>query len=91
LPLIHALRQEGMRERHWKTISDNLNLSIQPSAEFTLKKALEMGLLHHLDVIQEVSELASKEFGIEMALKKMQEEWIPLEMQVIIIILILFL
>jgi dynein heavy chain len=71
-----------MRERHWKTISDNLNLPVQPSPEFTLTKALDMGLLHHIDIIQEVSELASKEFGIEMALKKMQQEWIPLEMQI---------
>lgn len=82
MPLIHALRQEGMRDRHWEQISDTLKLNIRPSPDFTLSSAIDMGLLNHLEQIQDVSELASKEFAIEMALKKMQEDWIPLEMQV---------
>lgn len=80
--MIHALRQEGMRDRHWETISNTLNLPIHPSPEFTLTSAIEMGLPFHIEKIQEVSEVANKEFAIEMALKKMQEEWAPLEMNV---------
>jgi dynein heavy chain len=60
LPLIHALRQEGMRDRHWNTISNMLNLPVHPSPKFTLTSAIEMGLLSHIDKIQEVSEIASK-------------------------------
>lgn len=71
-----------MRDRHWKQISATLNLPVRPSPEFTLTSAIDMGLLDHIDEIQEVSELASKEFSIEMALQKMQEDWVPLELQV---------
>lgn len=77
-----------MRDRHWDTISNMLNLPVSPSPKFTLKSAIEMGLLSHIDKIQEVSEIASKEFAIEMALKKMQEEWSPLEMQVELILIV---
>lgn len=46
-----------------------------------------MGLPSHIEKIQEVSELASKEFAIEMALKKMKEEWAPLQLQVSVSVL----
>jgi dynein heavy chain len=82
MPLIHALREQGMRDRHWEQISKALNQNVKPTIDFTLSSAIDMGLLHHIEQIQEVSELATKEFSIEMALKKMQEDWIPLEMQV---------
>nr|PNR26425.1 hypothetical protein PHYPA_031000 [Physcomitrium patens] len=83
LPLIHALRQEGMHDRHWKQISSAINLDVEPSREFTLLSAINMGLLDHLHEIQEVSELACKEYSIEMALQKMQEDWNSLELQII--------
>lgn len=86
MPLIHALRQEGMHDRHWKQISSAINLDVEPSREFTLLSAINMGLLDHLHEIQEVSELACKEYSIEMALQKMQEDWNSLELQVFIII-----
>lgn len=83
VPLIAALRQDGMRDRHWDQISSTLDLDVHPSDQFTLTSAIEMGLLDHLDSIQEVSELASKEFGIEVALGKMQDEWQSLELSVL--------
>ena len=82
MPLIHALRTKGMHDRHWEQISNSLKLNVRPSPTFTLSSAIDMGLLDHIEQIQEVSELASKEFGIEMALKKMQEDWIPLKLEV---------
>lgn len=84
VPLIAALRQDGMRDRHWDQISNTLALDVHPSEQFTLTSAIDMGLLDHLKSIQEVSELASKEFGIEVALNKMQEEWQSLELLVLI-------
>ena len=83
VPLIAALRQDGMRDRHWDQISDTLALDVHPSEQFTLTSAISMGLLGHLDSIQEVSELASKEFAIEVALQKMQDEWKSLELAVL--------
>lgn len=91
VPLIAAMRQDGMRDRHWDQISNSLNLDVHPNESFTLTTAINMGLLHHLEAIQEVADLASKEFGIEVALGKMQEEWKSLELQVIELFLLLLL
>ncbi len=82
VPLIAALRQPGMRDRHWDQISTALEMDVHPTEAFTLTTAINMGLLHHLEAIQEVSELASKEYGIEVMLQKMQDEWKSLELMV---------
>lgn len=41
-----------------------------------------MGLPEHLPVISKVTDVAGKEFAIEMALDKMQNEWKSIELQV---------
>ncbi len=82
VPLIAALRQPGMRDRHWDQISTALEMDVHPTEAFTLTTAINMGLLHHLEAIQEVSDLASKEYSIEVMLQKMQDEWKSLELMV---------
>jgi dynein heavy chain len=78
LPLITALRNPGMRERHWAELSDAIGLKVDPErdrASFTLTAALGMNLQAHLDGIGKVAEKAAKEFQIETALDKMAREW----------------
>ncbi|KAH8941010.1 hypothetical protein BDL97_14G015200 [Sphagnum fallax] len=82
VPLIAALRQPGMRDRHWDQISTALEMDVHPTEAFTLTTAINMGLLHHLEAIQEVSDLASKEYSIEVMLQKMQDEWKSLELMI---------
>jgi hypothetical protein len=55
-PTLHpqALRNPGMRERHWNQLSTDLGMSLHPEKSFTLKKAEEMGLLEHLEIITKV-------------------------------------
>lgn len=85
VPLIAALRQPGMRARHWDQLTAELKMDMHFSEEFTLRKGLEMGLMNNLDVISNVADVASKEFGIETALTKMEADWKNLEMQVLVI------
>ena len=75
VPLMVALRKDGMKERHWKQISDKVGFEVAPDEDFTFQKALDMGLMKNLDAAIEVGEKAYKEFGIEKSLKKMYEEW----------------
>ncbi|KXZ54227.1 hypothetical protein GPECTOR_5g319 [Gonium pectorale] len=83
VPLVQALRNPGMRDRHWDQLSTALGFRLHPDKSFTMSTAAQMGLLSHLPVITKVSEVAGKEYAIEQALDKMQREWETAEMQVL--------
>jgi hypothetical protein len=59
-----------------------LGVPIVIDNSFTVTKAVSMGLPEHLPVISKVADVAGKEFAIEMALDKMQNEWKSIELQV---------
>ncbi|KAG2485619.1 hypothetical protein HYH03_015682 [Edaphochlamys debaryana] len=83
VPLVQALRNPGMRDRHWDQLSASLGFRLHPDKNFTLSAAEEMGLLAHLPAITKVADVAGKEYSIEMALDKMQREWEVAEMAVL--------
>ena len=66
LPLITALRNPGMRERHWEAISSKIGKSLAPDESYTLQKVLDQGLQDDLDSITKISENAGREFRIEV-------------------------
>eukprot|EP00958_Prasinococcus_capsulatus_P020419 scaffold2645_cov378-Prasinococcus_capsulatus_cf.AAC.24 len=82
VPLIQALRNPGMRDRHWEQLSQVLQVKLHPETLFTLHAGLEMGLVRHRDVIAQVCDVASKEYAIEQALSKMKNEWDNVELEV---------
>ncbi|KAH6567387.1 hypothetical protein BASA60_009078 [Batrachochytrium salamandrivorans] len=75
LPLILALRNPGMRDRHWDQLSEELNMNLHPDASFTLSDLLNMNLLDKVDLISKFCDVAGKEFSIESSLDKMGLEW----------------
>ncbi|XP_053577059.1 dynein axonemal heavy chain 1 [Bombina bombina] len=75
VPLIHGLRNPGMRNRHWETLSEQIQINIKPKANLTFSRCLEMNLQDHIESIAKVAEIAGKEFSIEQALDKMENEW----------------
>ncbi|KAK9803422.1 hypothetical protein WJX72_010826 [[Myrmecia] bisecta] len=83
VPLVMALRNPGMRERHWAQLSAELAMPLNPDKSFTLTKAQEMNLLASLDVISKVADVAGKEWSIEVALDKMAGEWEGAELGVL--------
>lgn len=60
-----ALRNPGLRSRHWEQLSRELGQVLQSDASFTLDHALKQGLLAHLGTLTRVAEVASKEYSIE--------------------------
>lgn len=61
LPLMVALRKEGMKERHWKAISDGVGFTVDPNVEgFNFQECLNMGLIKNVDLCVDVGERASK-------------------------------
>jgi len=75
VPLALALRKDGMKERHWKAISDSSGIECYPDEDFTLSKLVDMGMVAHVAICDEVGEKAQKEFFIEKSLAKMKKEW----------------
>ncbi|OCT85694.1 dynein heavy chain 1, axonemal [Xenopus laevis] len=75
IPLIQGLRNPGMRNRHWELLSEQIQISVKPKANLTFTRCLEMNLQDHIDSIAKVAEIAGKEFAIEQALDKMENEW----------------
>ena len=71
-----ALRKKGMKERHWKVISEAVGIEINPQeADFNFSKVLDLGLMKHIDVCVEIGEKAAKEFQIETMLNEMISQW----------------
>eukprot|EP01018_Ginkgo_biloba_P007886 Gb_26557 [translate_table: standard] len=81
VPMVVSLRNPGMRDRHWKRLGDLLGVELNVKSGFTLSQALELGLHMHMAVVEEVSEFASKEYGVEVALDKMQSDWVGMKFE----------
>ena len=62
VPLVLALRTEGMVERHWELLSEKLGRELKPYEGFTFGKVMEMDLLERTDDIVDVGEKAGKEY-----------------------------
>nr|CAD7450236.1 unnamed protein product [Timema bartmani] len=73
--LIQALRDRGLRLRHWEEISYKTGIQISMTPNLTFRKCLEAGLGDYADVVVQVAESAGKEFALEQTLIKMQTEW----------------
>ena len=83
LPLISALRNPGMRERHWESLSEKLPFEFQVEDSTTLTSIVEeFKLQDHMEVITKVGDVAGKEYQIESALDKMEAAWESVEFEV---------
>nr|CCC53405.1 putative dynein heavy chain, fragment [Trypanosoma vivax Y486] len=74
VPIVTSLRQPGMKERHWKGLSEKLKMQLMPGETIMLLSDIEP-LLQHKDVIVPHCEVAAKEAQIEKALKDMRAKW----------------
>ena len=75
MPLIQALRNPGMRDRHWEKLNEDLGVKIIPDKNLRLSDLLNMNLLDKIEAISKVCDFAGKEYSIEAALDKMDKEW----------------
>ena len=76
MPLIMDLRNEAMRDRHWKQLMEEVGKTFDPYADtFTLEVVLDLGLEHHQESVSSLSTAAGKELAIEEALVKIEALW----------------
>jgi dynein heavy chain len=75
LPLITTLCNPGLRERHWKDISQIIGFRFQPDESTSLSSVLERNLSNYMNELEQLSAVATKEYSFEKALAKMYQEW----------------
>ncbi|KAI8819310.1 dynein heavy chain and region D6 of dynein motor-domain-containing protein [Fimicolochytrium jonesii] len=79
LPLISTLCNPGLRERHWKEISQVVGFRFQPDESTSLSGVLERNLAEFMTNLEQISGVATKEYSFEKALQKMYTEWQDVE------------
>lgn len=83
VPLIMALRNPGMQERHWNLMNQEIQMTFRPDRGMKLSYVLELGLDKHLEAISRISETAGKEFQIEKTLNMMEEQWKAINLTIV--------
>lgn len=56
VPLAVSLRTEGMKERHWKEITQICGFEVKPVEGFTMTTVINMKLIDHLQDIEKIAE-----------------------------------
>eukprot|EP01028_Stygiella_incarcerata_P006524 TRINITY_DN2668_c0_g1_i2.p1 TRINITY_DN2668_c0_g1~~TRINITY_DN2668_c0_g1_i2.p1 ORF type:complete len:4588 (-),score=1267.00 TRINITY_DN2668_c0_g1_i2:3353-17116(-) len=76
MPLISDLKNPAMRTRHWNRLMEEVGSTFDPNSDtFTLERVFELGLDQFVEVINSLSDTASKELTIEKALRIISETW----------------
>jgi dynein heavy chain len=85
VPLLLALRNQGMAPRHWEQIelATGIKVGDVSAPDFTLHRVVNLGLEKHLEVCEKVAESAAKEYTIQQTLDKMEADWLPFKLDIL--------
>ncbi|XP_017759468.1 PREDICTED: dynein heavy chain 3, axonemal [Eufriesea mexicana] len=83
IPLLQIICTPGLQDRHWKQMSEVVNVDIIPTETSCLSDMVDLGLLVHLSKLEEISSAAVKEHALQQNLQKMKEEWAEIEFKFI--------
>ncbi|EDO35852.1 predicted protein [Nematostella vectensis] len=76
IPLFSDLKNEALRERHWKKLMDMTGMKFDLNPEtFTLQNMFAMELHNFSDVIADITASATKELGIEKGIAEVSDTW----------------
>jgi dynein heavy chain len=77
IPLVADLKNESMKNRHWKDILSILKMvcDVNEIQKVTFRQFLNHGAIEARDQIKEISEIASKENSFVRLLSNLRQEW----------------
>lgn len=77
VPLTRLICNPGMQPRHWLQIEKVTGISFPKTkgTVFTMQLMIDLGLHHFTAQIEDICVSASKEYGLKLALDKMEKEW----------------
>ena len=75
LPCVRDLRNESLKERHWKQIHDEVGFEICNRADLTLGDLMEKNIMQHSESITTIATEAQQESVLEEMLQKVTDIW----------------
>lgn len=83
LPVLDAICQQGLSERHWALISDEIGETVNPELFPTLSAMIDIDILRIVDRLKEIANAAAKEYELNVQLTNMQTEWTNVQFELI--------
>lgn len=83
LPILDAICQQGLNERHWLLISNEIGQTVNPTIFPTLSSMIDIDILSIVIRLQEIAHAAAKEYELNMQLTNMQTEWMDIRFELI--------
>ena len=81
LPLLEQLGKPSIKPRHWTEVIKISNADFTPGPELTLQDLLDAHLEDYKDDIEDITEGADKQLGIETKLGEIKDRWLIEEFQ----------
>lgn len=81
--LIHELKSDALRDRHWKQLMKMLNVHWNTS-ELTLGKVWDIDLQRNENVLKDVILVAQGELALENFLKQVESSWHEYELDLVV-------
>jgi dynein heavy chain len=75
VPVIDALRNPALRERHWNQIEDTIHSKVERGEGFTLGYLLELSVKEYRGEIEQIAVRATQESILEEMLVKVKGQW----------------
>jgi dynein heavy chain len=76
MPIVVALRNDNLKEHHWKEIKDLINADFNiMDPEFTLQSLIDLNAVQFQEDITNISTQASQEASLRSQLNTLDETW----------------
>ena len=76
MPIVVALRNENLKEHHWKEIKDLIGQDFDVNEEeFTLNSLIDLNAVTFQEEIQLISTQASQEASLRAQINALEEQW----------------
>ncbi|XP_053695545.1 dynein axonemal heavy chain 3 [Sabethes cyaneus] len=79
LPVMEAICRQGLGERHWAQISEELGQEVNPEVQNPLGLMVDIDIMKIQNRLEEISNAAGKEYELNIQLVNMQEEWVDVK------------
>jgi dynein heavy chain, axonemal len=85
LPIVTALSNKSMRERHWKKMAEAMGVPMPPFSDpsFTMEFLTDLKIGKYKDTVLAISTEATQEAALEEMLAKVNSKWSDIEFQCI--------